>query len=56
MVRTAPGARLEPAKSQGPRSPRRSALTTPRVLLETARLDLAPLKALSQALSGRGRS
>jgi DNA-binding transcriptional regulator GbsR (MarR family) len=27
-----------------------------RVLLETARLDLAPLKALSGALSGRGRS
>jgi hypothetical protein len=27
-----------------------------KVLLETARLDLAPFKALSEALSGRGRS
>jgi DNA-binding transcriptional regulator GbsR (MarR family) len=34
----------------------RSVLGMLRVLLETARLDLAPLKALSGALSGRGRS
>ncbi len=34
----------------------RSVLGMLRVLLETARLDLAPLKALSEALSGRGRS
>jgi HTH-type transcriptional regulator, glycine betaine synthesis regulator len=34
----------------------RSALAMLRVLLETARLDLSPLKALSQALSGRGRN
>ncbi|HEU4385151.1 MAG TPA: ArsR family transcriptional regulator [Anaeromyxobacteraceae bacterium] len=33
----------------------RSALGMLRVLLETARLDLSPLRALSQALSGRGR-
>ena len=33
----------------------RSALAMLRVLLETARLDLSPLRALSQALSGRGR-
>ncbi len=34
----------------------RSVLGMLRVLLETARLDLAPLKALSEAVSGRGRS
>jgi len=34
----------------------RGALAMLRVLLETARLDLAPLKALSEALSGRGRN
>jgi len=34
----------------------RSVLGMLRVLLETARLDLAPLKALSEALLGRGRS
>ncbi|HEY6105849.1 MAG TPA: ArsR family transcriptional regulator [Anaeromyxobacteraceae bacterium] len=34
----------------------RGALGMLRVLLETARLDLAPLKALSEALSGRGRA
>jgi len=34
----------------------RGALGMLRVLLETARLDLSPLKALSEALSGRGRS
>ncbi len=34
----------------------RGALGMLRVLLETARLDLSPLKVLSQALSGRGRS
>jgi HTH-type transcriptional regulator, glycine betaine synthesis regulator len=33
----------------------RGALGMLEVLLETARLDLAPLRALSQALSGRGR-
>ncbi|HYQ80512.1 MAG TPA: MarR family transcriptional regulator [Anaeromyxobacteraceae bacterium] len=33
----------------------RGALGMLRVLLETARLDLSPLRALSQALSGRGR-
>ena len=34
----------------------RGALGMLRVLLETARLDLGPLKPLSEALSGRGRS
>lgn len=34
----------------------RTALGILRVLLESARADLSPLKALSEALSGRGRS